>query len=1193
MIIGGRYELLKKLGEGGMGEVYMAFDTHTKSHVAIKFAFLGSRDPESEKKRFFREIELLKSIDHPNIVKLLDSGQDGENLYYVMEYIQGHEMRERENFKRLAGLLAIVANALSALHQKGIVHGDVKPSNIMLVENRPVLLDFGVAIANMQGQLRKGGEVSGTVGYMSPEGVMGQKTDGRSDLYSLGAVLYEQLTGCLPFGEGQVQNQIFRILHEKPIRPSLVNPRVPEELEEICLKLINKDPGSRYQSGKEVEDVLLSFSRGVTEEKSAGSATNTARIPLVGREEEVSKFSDCLDLLMLGEGKTVLVQGESGIGKTKLVEEFQMMALSRKVKFILCDGKQAWPGTPAIGRVLDELAGYDVMVDRPLVSRFSKQIELLSPLFFKKHNLDFSACTDDGREQFSAVLAKILLYAFNGGVVFAFDGITDPQTIDVCKEMIIAAPKAKNLLVFSGFDPENIQPQKALALPVVLDLKPLGRSEIMKLADHLKVSLSDDLADEVLRFSKGIPKSTIEILRQLAINPSALSDGMEDMKNSISARRFASVGRNAREMLGVICLLDRPLPSRMICVIARLPEDQLGNTIDELVSKGFVRETLLDGELVVEPILPEVVQFVRGHVPVRELTELHRRIAEHLEKTLNEDGKAEYRKEVGSHYIEAGEYLRAAKYLMPVLQEMQSKYQFALCNDIINKLLPHLNRITDREVVLSFSLSCVAQFVNTGMVPFLKDTSEMLEQALLEENTRENMKIKYATWLGLARARLGEFNNALAHFEFAWDFFTLAPNDEDGFYLTRAFSEVYINSSQFEKAKKYCLLNMKYAKKLKNDNRLFQSLNNLGIVRMMTGENDEAEKTFRKNIALSRKVGSQLQEVTSMLNLVGVYSNRKEFDKTISLLLDLKDQAKDLGDINKLSIIYINLINTYEKIYRKEEALSILEEALSQLNKLSSTFRLHILYEKAVRIALEMENFDLAERFIEDLQSRAFESGNKFQEAFAFALQGDMMFIKNNHKEAIVNLKIAMNMFEKAKWEHKGIYCMIAHKYAFCVASEGDINEARKILKITSPMLKEILDKEIAGFSITFEAWIDMIESFSGNMEHKGSGKEGSTFSKDLWSRSYKKYREVMDPLLGVDECMLPRPYAAMGFTRLVLDRGRIDPEYKKMFQEDCKRAILYLDEAIMQCQKSKTRLYTGALIGLRGKARGAASQNA
>ena len=142
-------------------------------------------------------------------------------------------------------------------------------------------------------------------------------------------------------------------------------------------------------------------------------------------------------------------------------------------------------------------------------------------------------------------------------------------------------------------------------------------------------------------------------------------------------------------------------------------------------------------------------------------------------------------------------------------------------------------------------------------------------------------------------------------------------------------------------------------------------------------------------------------------------------------------------------------------------------------------------------------------------------------------------------------------------------------------------------------MLKEILDKEIAGFSITFEAWVDMIESFSGNMEQKGSGKEGSTFSKDLWSRSYKKYREVMDPLLGVDECMLPRPYAAMGFTRLVLDRGRIDPRYKEMFQEDCKRAILYLDEAIMQCQKSKTRLYTGALTGLREKARDAASQNA
>lgn len=1191
-MIGNRYELIRKLGEGGMGEVYLAHDSKNMSRVAIKFAFLGNRDPESEKERFFREIEFLKSIEHPNIVKLLDSGQDGESYFYVMEFIQGHEIRERENFRRLAILLANVASALSALHQKGIVHGDIKPSNIMLVGNRPVLLDFGVAKKHWQEKIEKN-DVSGTVAYMSPESVTGQKTDGRSDLYSLGIVLYEQLTGCLPFGEGQIQNQIFRILHEKPARPSLVNPKIPEELEKICIKLISKDPDSRYQSAGELEDVLLLFLKGSTEEPSQLVA-NVARAPVIGRDGELSKFKSLLDIMELGEGGIVLVQGQSGIGKTSLVEEFRRIALSRNIGFVLCDGRQAWPGMPAIGRVLDELVNFDIMVDKPLLSRFSGQIMELSPLFFKKYaSPDFKkAEMMTGKQEPEEALAKILLYAFDEGVVFAFDGIDDPQTIGVCRKMAGMAGKAKKLVILSGFDPKTLS-LKSSIVPVVFELKPFGVEDVKAFLNHLGITLSEELVCEVMRLSGGIPGKMFRIIKHLVPVYEKKNRDYRNESAIFAGRKFMAISDNSREVLGVVCLMEKPRTVELVRSIAGLSEDQMKNAIQELVSMGLAHEISCETGPVFGPALPEMVKFVKEHAPTRELAELHKKIADCFCSFPDIAGDEDFSGEAGMHYMEAGEYLLAARCLVPVIQKKQSKLEFMPCNEIIGKLFPHLDKMTDKKIVTSFSFCCIVQFINTGIGRFLKGTFEILEGALTDKETPESVKIKYATWLGLAKARLGELNSALSHLDLAWKMFSIEPDDDRGFYLTRAFSEVYINSSRFKKARRYCLLNLGYARKCKNDTRLSQSLNNLGIVQMMTGENDKAEKTFNENIALARKIGSQPQELTSMLNLAGVYSNRKEFDRTISVLLDLKKKAKDIGDINKLSIIYRNLIDTYEKTYKKEEALSVLEEALGQLNRFSSTARLHIFYDRAVRMALEMENFDLAENFIEGLQSSAFESGSKFQEAFAFALQGDMMFIKGNNREAISSLKVAWEIFDRVKKEHVETYCMIAHKYAFCVAFGGNPAGAMEILKTAHPMISQVADVEARGFSLALQAWIDMIGAFSVAGKQKSAGKNHSSFSKKYWNSSYRKYRKVMDPISGIDEYMLPRPYAAMGFAQLVLERSNIDKHYREVFHDDCRRAVAYLDEAIGQCRKSKIRLYVNVLAGLRARASGAASQNA
>jgi len=265
----GDYELLEEIARGGMGTVFKARQTSLNRLVAIKVISAGTLATEESVKRFKAEAESAASLSHPNIVPIFEIGRHKGQHYFSMALIEGPTLRAtlaREKSRRLeslpgaAKLVATIARAVHYAHQRGVLHRDLKPANILIdAKDQPHLTDFGLAkLIEKESTLTHTNTVMGTPAYMSPEQARGETKDvtTAADVYGLGAVLYETLTGSPPFGGGTSMETIRQVLDQEPRRPSLLNPEIDRDLETICLKCLEKEPGRRYGSAEALAEDL-------------------------------------------------------------------------------------------------------------------------------------------------------------------------------------------------------------------------------------------------------------------------------------------------------------------------------------------------------------------------------------------------------------------------------------------------------------------------------------------------------------------------------------------------------------------------------------------------------------------------------------------------------------------------------------------------------------------------------------------------------------------------------------------------------------------------------------------------------------------------------------------------------------------------------------------------------------------------
>ncbi|HEY6103634.1 MAG TPA: alpha/beta fold hydrolase [bacterium] len=470
-----RYRLDAQLGEGGMGVVYRAHDTMLDRPVAIKTLSPGLHG-EDALKRLLREAQSAAGLAHPGIVATYDVLDDAGGRHIVMELVDGKTLRALAPlpWREAVGLMLQVFEAVEFAHSRGIIHRDLKPENIMVTsDGRARVMDFGLARSEGRSRLTQTGLVVGTTAYMAPEQALRGNTEARSDLYALGCVFYEVLTGRPPFQGEDALSVITQHINLPPTPPRRLVPDIPPALEALILKLLAKDPSERPAAAADVASVLALMTSAPQTRSAEGTAALDAlapgpadrvrRVRLVGRSEPLRRLQQHLDAGVLGRGALVAVSGEPGIGKTRVIEE--VIASARVRDFVvltarcherdvaipytpISDALQSFARTcaPALWKELLQAAG-------PEVNAF------LSDSLMKHLNISSVLAADSGAalsvrvaaevrpaRAFRNILARL---SSDGPVLFAIDDLhwADPPTLDLIHHLALSTRETPLLIL--------------------------------------------------------------------------------------------------------------------------------------------------------------------------------------------------------------------------------------------------------------------------------------------------------------------------------------------------------------------------------------------------------------------------------------------------------------------------------------------------------------------------------------------------------------------------------------------------------------------------------------------------------------------------------------------------------------------------------------------------------------------------
>ena len=692
--LSGRYDIVAELGRGGMGVVYRAHDPLLNREVAIKLIPPTLLNPETEQ-RFQREAQLVAQMDHPAIVPIFDSGKHEGSLFFVMPVVRGTNLRwfEREGALTLGEVLDIgvqVAEALEYSHSRGVIHRDVKPENIMVQRDdgdrvRVRIMDFGLARGATESRITKTGTIAGTLAYMSPEQVAASGVDHRSDIYSMGTVLYECLTGEPPFS-GELQSILYRIVHEIPQSPRSLGADINEDLETVILGCIAKEPGKRPQRASEVVESLRRCQTRLHHSDLSKSVVMTKTLmlprvalsPFIGREKELAEFQKRLNAAITGECQFVVVSGEPGVGKTRLLDEIENLAKARKLMVLhgrsieqdgafpyqgFCEAIQEYFRLKDTGISLGasiDLADVapDLVTLFPMLTEIS---EIRSAITgdSKVAQLTGSQGGPENRTQIFELLARTLTRIAGGRPLILF--LEDLHAAEISIEAlqyIVRRLGPTPTLIAATYRSTDVDQRHPLSR--MLDtfrgdrrftsivLGPFAPSEHRLFLETLigGPRLADSLVTKLFAATEGNPFFTKELVRSLLDSGSISKDqtgawslgAATDLSpgelpatiQQAVEKRIEGLPDDLREILSIASVIGKAFDFRDLETLAEGKD--LEDAIDHLVEDGLIeeeRESRGDRLAFSSGVVRDVLY---GAISRRKRRSLHRRYAEQIEK---------------------------------------------------------------------------------------------------------------------------------------------------------------------------------------------------------------------------------------------------------------------------------------------------------------------------------------------------------------------------------------------------------------------------------------------------------------------------------------------------------------------------------------------------------------------------------
>jgi class 3 adenylate cyclase len=641
--------------------------------------------------------------DHPNVVTVYDIGEEAGQPYIVCQFMEGGSVEDlidqapdhRLPIDQSLQMASEVCQALRHAHERGIIHRDVKPGNIWLSrEGHAELGDFGLAVALDLSRMTQAGMMVGTVAYMPPEQALGGKVDNRSDLYGLGATLYETLTGRPPFSGHDPVAVISQHLNTPPVAPSFHNPSLPPALNDLILKLLAKNPPDRPSSADEV----LATLQALREQIERGEVVAPAEAPavpsigrvawgtFVGREREMEQLKGRLADAFSGLGSVAMVVGDAGIGKTRLLQEFATYARLRGAQVLwgaAYEGEARLPYGPFAEALRDYVSRTSVETLRQAVTEGSLVLAALAPeLKAKLPDLPEPppvAAEAEAYRLFQEVTEFLKNASTSAPLVLVLEDLqwADKGSCSLLQHLARRLAGARLLLAISCREAE-LEPSHPIreALPHLrresgfweLPLKGLRESEVKELVAVLaEQEVPRALVLALHQETEGNPFFVQETLKHLIetevlyqeqgrwTSKAAISDiGLPESVRDVMERRLAGLSQECRRLLQVGAVLGRRFSLSLAQRVAELDEELILRAVEEALAAQVVREQRQERRTYYQFTSTLLRENLYGRLSAPRRERLHLRAAHALEEAYP-DHLENYAAELAYHYREAGE----------------------------------------------------------------------------------------------------------------------------------------------------------------------------------------------------------------------------------------------------------------------------------------------------------------------------------------------------------------------------------------------------------------------------------------------------------------------------------------------------------------------------------------------------------
>ncbi len=768
----GRYKVVKKLGEGGMGTVFEAEDTRLNQTVAVKVVRSLELDEESLA-RFEREGQTLTKLSHPNIVSILDTGCEDEVHFIVMEYITGQNLKDfiasqPEHCVDTEIALDItrqISRALKHAHSRGILHRDIKPANIVVSDdNQAKLMDFGVAKSMGLTTLTQTGDVVGTAAYMAPEQALGETLDARLDLYSLGCVLFEMVVGQRPFPGKNAARLIYSHVNHTPSLPVRAVVDISPALEEMIFKLLAKDPNQRYQSAAEVIEAI-DHTKTQLEPLviTVQAAERRWAQVMIGHNEEMALLKKRLDAMLGGEGSLVFLTGEVGIGKSRLAHQLEVQAGMRAAHFYMGRArhhKERVPYQPWIDILREALRFTSPATIANLADdSASHLVKLVPELAEKLDGVPDASSTPPAQQRdrlFSAVTRFIVSLSKTAPLVLFLDDLqwVDETSLQLLSYLAQQIPSERIFLI-GAYREDELERRSSLVQTVadmnrerISETLPLKRLNPDQTSEKIRKTFGRQVLPElealVYEKTEGNPFFIEELLRSLLeAEYIVLVEGDWQVKDlsqvqvpsgiqAVIQDRLTHLSETGQDVLTLAAVIGREFNFTTLQAVVEMDEDSLVEMIDEALQAQLLVERRIPGEEVyaftdapVKDVLYEAISSVRR-------PRHHLRVGQAIEQ-LYADKLGDYVEALAHHFLAGNEASKAADYSVMAgdkaaevfaWHEAQEHYEAALGlleaeklarrAEVLQKLANACGAIPDPDASLGYAESALELYQQLG-----------------------------------------------------------------------------------------------------------------------------------------------------------------------------------------------------------------------------------------------------------------------------------------------------------------------------------------------------------------------------------------------------------------------------------------------------------------------------------------------